>query len=656
MINEYFLGKKQSKYYKKDSKAVTNYEELEIHFEGEFPKKLIEQRRPNESDAILEHRKKNYRSVTMPYMGKLVNNLSKIYRSPEWSVKFENENPRIRQGETLAEYTTYEYPVFGSVETWCKQVLTKTYLMAANAIEVVLYDSVESETEYVKPYALIFEPDHVLEYNKDMAILKFEDKHIYVSEGAQKEGDKFLVVDKTLFQWWGREGDNFVLINEIRHNLNYLPARQLGGEVYEQYSDFVVFQSRITAILPAFQSAETENSDHIANKIQHIYHERWEFDSGSCQVCYDSNTKRSTGFVKVKSNTKNERYELCHACGGTGSGNKNGPYSSFIVRQANTSMGEQPAPIPPAGYIQKDTGIVEYLGNEIVKYIYSGLSAVNMEYLATVQLSQSGVAKEVDRDDFNTFVYAIAEDLVDILDWTYKMIAFQRYGVVLNYDKEAIKAICPKINVPTNYDLLRANAIVDEIKQATEAGINSVITQQLQREYTGAKFYNNPTILKNVQAVFDLDPLVGKTQDQKIALKGSFGCTEEQYIISSNIEAFVTRAASEVKDFYEQDRKTQYKQLQKYAQEILKANGMGETDESGNPVFDSVANLKGSVGGLTGMIEIVKAVSSGMYDLEAAIALAMDRFGLTYEQAKAQIGTPTVITDPTKVENVAKLT
>jgi hypothetical protein len=55
---------------------------------------------------------------------------------------------------------------------------------------------------------------------------------------------------------------------------------------------------------------------------------------------------------------------------------------------------------------------------------------------------------------------------------------------------------------------------------------------------------------------------------------------------------------------------------------------------------DSTGALRGSVGGLTGMIEIVKAVASGLYDLDAAVSLVMDRFGLTEEQAKAQLGTP----------------
>ena len=50
--------------------------------------------------------------------------------------------------------------------------------------------------------------------------------------------------------------------------------------------------------------------------------------------------------------------------------------------------------------------------------------------------------------------------------------------------------------------------------------------------------------------------------------------------------------------------------------------------------------LKQSVGGLTGMIEIAKAVASGLYDLDAAVALVQDRFGLTEEEARRQLGTP----------------
>jgi hypothetical protein len=55
---------------------------------------------------------------------------------------------------------------------------------------------------------------------------------------------------------------------------------------------------------------------------------------------------------------------------------------------------------------------------------------------------------------------------------------------------------------------------------------------------------------------------------------------------------------------------------------------------------DPTSKLRGSVGGMYTMIQIARAVSEGTYDLEAAVALVMDRFGLTEDEAKKQLGTP----------------
>ena len=68
------------------------------------------------------------------------------------------------------------------------------------------------------------------------------------------------------------------------------------------------------------------------------------------------------------------------------------------------------------------------------------------------------------------------------------------------------------------------------------------------------------------------------------------------------------------------------------------------------------SSLVGSVGGLTGMIEIVKAVSSGIYDLDAAVALVVQRFGLTEEEARKQLGNPKKIISDEEATKVAKLT
>jgi hypothetical protein len=45
-----------------------------------------------------------------------------------------------------------------------------------------------------------------------------------------------------------------------------------------------------------------------------------------------------------------------------------------------------------------------------------------------------------------------------------------------------------------------------------------------------------------------------------------------------------------------------------------------------------------------------------VYDLDAAIEMVMDRFGLTYEQAKAQLGTPQIVTTEAQLDKITQLT
>jgi len=56
------------------------------------------------------------------------------------------------------------------------------------------------------------------------------------------------------------------------------------------------------------------------------------------------------------------------------------------------------------------------------------------------------------------------------------------------------------------------------------------------------------------------------------------------------------------------------------------------------------------------MIEIVKAVASGVYDLDAAISLVSQRFGVSEEEARKQLGTPHQINNTADATLVQKLT
>jgi hypothetical protein len=81
------------------------------------------------------------------------------------------------------------------------------------------------------------------------------------------------------------------------------------------------------------------------------------------------------------------------------------------------------------------------------------------------------------------------------------------------------------------------------------------------------------------------------------------------------------------------------------------SNSQATAPSSGNAAANSIeaqakANLKGSVGGVQGILEIQKSVSSGITDYSAALAILDLIYGINEADAKRILGTP-VSTSPT---------
>jgi hypothetical protein len=227
------------------------------------------------------------------------------------------------------------------------------------------------------------------------------------------------------------------------------------------------------------------------------------------------------------------------------------------------------------------------------KHIYKALSAINMEFLADTPLSQSGVAKEVDKDELNNLVGSVAEDLVAIMDKIYFYINEYRYSVILS-DKEKRKLMLPVIPVPERFDLLNSSHIMAEIASAKTAGVSPVLLRTMEIDYAKKRFNANPEVSYFLQVVYDLDPLAGLSEDEKMSRLGNGGITELSYILSSNINTFVQRAVRAGGQFYSKSFDEQQRIVIEYAKEVQKENSasqqvrqaLNEQNDPNNPDND----------------------------------------------------------------------
>jgi hypothetical protein len=561
-IKDYLLNGKRNLFYKD---YVENYKEFLAHSDGEYPEAIIERQRPNEPQIVKEFRKDIWQPITKPTFSRVVSSLGKIRRSSDWGVKYPEESKElslIKEGETLEDYCEQNFPFFTSVTNWIFSVLMKPYLIDSNAVILIMPIEANVEaTSYLRPYPNIFSCIDVLDYSPGQyAILNIPE-----GSSSYQGGKAIYVVNTSSIQRWEQlSSRTFDMVDEYFHELDMLPAFKLGGIICKTSGYNFMYESRIAGILPNLNESIAEYTDLQAAKRLHVYPERWEYSQHECTAC------KGAGVVKNPSYRPGADMSptiTCSSCNGLGY-NASGPYSKLLVKP--TQAGTNQVPTPPAGFIEKDVEIVRIMDESWRRHIYDALAAINFQFLDQTPMNQSGIAKEVDKDELNNTVNAIAEDIVRIMDNIYKITARYRYR--LSYSFDQIDEALPSVNVPEHFDLLSSQFMQEEISKAKTGKLNPTIVSALEVEYAGKRFINEPEIKEKLELVLKLDPLPNITEDEKMGMLSNKGVTKIKYIISCNIQSYIQRALEENENFAELELDKQNKILEGYAQEQIDAD------------------------------------------------------------------------------------
>ncbi len=564
-LRPYFTGNKKHLAYRD---SVNLFDELRIHANGEMPVNLIQTRRPSETEEIFEYRRQIYEPVTMEPLSSIIRSLSKIRRSSDWTIKYDRSkvSASIADDETLEQYCEYNFPMHTSLTNWAFSILLKNLLIDPNAVILVApRDTDVAPNQYLQPYPTIFNSNQVYEYIfNEVAVLLSVEK-------TDKNGNVFIVVTPQEIQRWEQDGlsTNYINTDNYLHGLDEMPVFRIEGIFKKAYSNDILFESHIQPIVPRLNEAAREYNDMQAEVVQHIFSEKWEFATQKCEECLDPMTGVSTGRVK---SGNGKRMVTCTKCNGTGM-ISTGPFRKIVLRSAKESNGETATPIPPAGYIQKQIDIVQLQDARIDKHIYKALSAVNMQFLAQSPLNQSGTAKEVDKDELNNFIYAIAEDIVKTLDKIYYFTNEFRYLKIIPSPKLRAQQL-PVIPVPEKFDILSTSYLVDEMQKCHDSKVSSVILTAYEIDFCNKKFYTNPAVRDELEAIFKLDPLPATNDDEKFVRKQGGGITDVDYVISCNISRFVRQALFEDPNFYTKHWDQQRAKMEEYAQKVIDTNAL----------------------------------------------------------------------------------
>ncbi len=557
--------------------SVELYEGIECHFEGEAPKKLIAERRPAESPKVWEYRDKIYQSVTKPIVSRVYNSLQKIRKSPDWAIKFTQSTPAIiSEKEKPERYINYELPIYKSVTNWTFSFLLRPYLMDANAFVCVqpFQMIIPQSNEYVKPAPIIFESDNVIDYVYGQYLVAKSDEKVNIVNATGKvtgQGSVYYVYTTEFIQRYVQDSSKagFALEAQYDHNIGYLPCHQTLGIVIDASMNGLLAESRIQPMIPYLNEMAREYSDLQAEIVQHIHSTPWYYAAVDCTDC------RGSGQVAVENSTP----ARCQSCSGTGK--KKIQFNSYeaIVLPPPQPGDTTNLPTPPAGYITKDVTIAELQDKRVDAHGYKALASMNMQFLDSSPLNQSGLAKEVDRDELQNTVHSIAEDLVRLVDFVCQTIIDMRYRAIIQ-DPEKRRELYPTIPVPDKYDLLTSTVQVEQIQKLTTAGVDKSIIKAAQIDLA-AKMFNASSEVKNrIMLEMELDPLNGYKSDDIATAQTFEAVSDADAIIHFKIGQFIDRAIEENKDFMSIGKKNQMEILYKYADEQIASRAVPASENN----------------------------------------------------------------------------
>lgn len=508
---------------------------LRMHAEGLFISELLKERYPTETQDVFNYRVKNLPRVTQDFFTKVSNVLSRIRQARDFSISGWNKSGYFGEFEN---YCLHEYPIGGSVVDWVFNEGIRSMLVEPNGVIVVGFqdwftktgDEI-AETGYAsnKPITKIFRSDHVRLYEADKVCW------IYCKE--QKIDLVIKLEEDPALPSYGRYSVSTAitrarvkeyLVLTVPEGLSTFPALVLGGEALSFHA-CEIYNSFVQTAVPSLDKIiQTKSEEDLM--IKENVHSRLVMIGGPvCETC--------SGLKEIR-DPKTDKYVKCGTCHGSGVHLTNNAAAVTIIQAPKTG---QSLPFDPPGmyYVAPGMEPLNALVANIKAYWYSAYSSINFEFLTETPLAQSGVAKENDRQEMNSFLFKVGSHVINrILNPIINLFAEYLYENKA-YDAYLRKNICPAISVPRNFEVPSVSQLENELTLLRNAQADKDLFVSIELEIIETRFANQPNEKQILRDILLMNPLGGLTEDAKNAQSANGSITKEDFYIANNIGATI---------------------------------------------------------------------------------------------------------------------
>ncbi len=441
---------------------------------------------PSEDPAIFKWRKDNFTHITNPLFQKAVNSLYRIFQTTDHSYTVSQD--------TLDYLKKARFAKGLSFDTFMQQYCLRAMIEDPNGWLVVLpkFPVPASSNQSVEIDLRIIWSTHQIYQDDDLII--FSDQCINGAFATVKSG---FAVDRERVVKFQRNGTSYTITDIYFHELGEIPYTVLGGtvttdDVYVSFfQPFVEFGNQALCFYSEWQV--TKGSCTFPIK---------EMDGIECKTCngrgYDNENKP------------------CGTCHGSKYENLSFSPGTVLIRPA-LRPGEPERTRPLLDYISPPVDIIQEQKADWQLMLDKALESLNLHFVLE---QQSGIAKDIDRAEFYSFLGQIAEVLFGnnewrTLDFIERMRRFQTAEPVI-------------VNIPTTYTVETKSDLLDDMAKALATPFTPTRADAIRRlnKYTNA---NNPTEIKIVEFMLMYNPLFCKSEAEASIAVDLGGITQDEY-------------------------------------------------------------------------------------------------------------------------------
>ncbi len=542
--------------------TTSHEEEMGWHIYGRKPKKLLEITRPREDSAIRDYRLESYQPTTMSTAEKGLSIMSIIWNPRLSSIK-PKENDKSK---AFYKYMMEDFPKFNSVVRYMATVFSKKAVGDPNAWAVIVPNNPQAApTERLQPNIQLYSAGKMVFFDNETYLFKIKE----VIEGRSWE---FLWVDKNVVMkiQVTVEPTNYIsdVIWAYPHNRGEFPCKLLEGKpaVSEEDENVVFYRSWFYPAVPFWNKAINADSDLDAAFLNHMHPQRVEI-AEDCDYT-NAGVRCEAGQIQVRGAGKKSHTIQCPSCKGTGKKRNQGPHGVMYVNREKLNP-DAPTADQSVYYVTVPHEPTKMLDERVDKLLEKGLHALNMDIVNKIGENQSGIAKEQDRTELKSFLQMVSDVNWDNLDWIFDWSAYYMYSSdTRGWEEE----VMPEINRPSDFDINSLNEMFAQLKEANDTSMNASYRKAKQLAIQNKEFSSHPDLQKRLNVIVKLDPLPQAPQVDIDAMLMSGATTKIAAIIHCNLDAFVTRATEENKDFLDWEYKKQTELLTKFAEEMDEEN------------------------------------------------------------------------------------